>query len=118
MSGFSLRVVLDTVTPKLVRAPNLLRQAIVDELETGGVEMEGDARTYCPVRTGYLQSTIYHNVDPEKLALEIGATADYAPYVELGTRRMAAEPFIRPAFDAGEERLLQALAHGVLFAFQ
>ena len=84
MAGFSLRVVLDTVTPKLAKAPGLLRQAIVDELETGGVEMEGDARTYCPVRTGYLQSTIYHNVDPEKLALELGATADYCAVCGVG----------------------------------
>jgi len=46
--------------------------------------------------------------------LEFGATAYYAPFVELGTRHMAARPFIRPAFDANQQKLLDAMLVGAL----
>jgi HK97 gp10 family phage protein len=118
MGSFSLRIVSDTVTPKLIKAVPLIQQGIVDGLEMAGADMEAQAKDIVPVDTGFLQSTIYHNVDPASLTLELGATADYAAYVELGTRRMAAQPYIRPAFDAGQEALVQALALGVLSAFQ
>lgn len=29
----------------------------------------------------------------------VGPTADYAPYVEYGTRFMSAQPYVRPAFN-------------------
>jgi HK97 gp10 family phage protein len=118
MGSFSLRIVADTATPKLIKAAALLQQGIADGLEMAGADMESQAKDIVPVDTGFLQSTIYHNVDPASLTLELGATADYASYVEFGTRRMAAEPYIRPAFDAGQETLVQALALGVLSAFQ
>ena len=78
MPGFSLQIVADTVTAKLTKAPRLIRQAVLDELETAGMEMESDARQIVPVDTGYLQNTIYHKVDVATLLLELGATADYA----------------------------------------
>jgi HK97 gp10 family phage protein len=116
--SFSIRITEDTVTPKLLKGIPLIKQAIGDQLEVAGAEMEATARQIVPVRTGYLQSTIYHKTDPGELTLELGAKADYALYVEMGTRRMAAEPFIRPAWDAGEQKLLDAILHGIMWAFQ
>lgn len=34
------------------------------------------------------------------MAVEIGTNVEYAQFVELGTSRMAARPFLRPALDA------------------
>ncbi len=48
-----------------------------------------------PVRTGYLQSTIYAMV--QEWVAEIGAKAAYSYFVEFGTRYMAAHPFLYPA---------------------
>jgi hypothetical protein len=48
------------------------------------------------------------------LSLEFGATADYAPFVEFGTSRMAARSFIRASLDANQERILDAILTGVL----
>lgn len=31
--------------------------------------------------------------------VSVGTNVDYAPFVELGTHRQAAEPFLQPAFD-------------------
>ncbi|MGA8856199.1 MAG: HK97-gp10 family putative phage morphogenesis protein [Candidatus Bathyarchaeia archaeon] len=118
MPGFSIQIISDTVTPKLLKASALIKQAITNELEAAGAEMEATARRIVPVRTGYLQSTIYHKTDPNDLSLELGAKADYALYVEMGTRRMAAEPFLRPAWDAGEQKLLDSILFGIMWAFQ
>lgn len=115
MPGFSLQIVADTFTPKLIKATPLIKQAISDELESAGVEMEAQAREIVPVDTGFLQSTICHSA--KDLTLELGATADYSSFVEFGTRRMAAQPYIRPAFDAGQKQFLQALLQGILRAF-
>lgn len=116
--SFSIQITSDTVTPKLLAALPLMAKGIRDGLEEVGVEMESTAKQIVPVRTGFLRSTIYHKLDPSNNSLEIGATADYAMFVELGTRRMAAEPFIRPAFDAHQSQLLQALVLRIMSAFQ
>lgn len=117
MPGFSIRIVSDTVTPKLVAASALIKNSVSQELDVVGADMEDLARSIVPVDTGFLQSTIYHRVDPAALTLEFGATADYALFVEFGTRRMAAEPYIRPAFDANQQKFIDALTLGVLNAF-
>ena len=46
--------------------------------------------------------------------IEFGATAYYAPFHEFGTSRISAAPFIRPAFDANQQKFLNAVAFGVL----
>jgi len=46
--------------------------------------------------------------------IEFGATAYYAPFHEFGTSRISAAPFIRPAFDANQQKFQDALAVGVL----
>jgi HK97 gp10 family phage protein len=39
----------------------------------------------------------------------VGSNVEYAPYLEFGTRRMAARPFLRPAFDQVRSRILRML---------
>ena len=39
------------------------------------------------------------NITDGGLTAEAGATTEYAPYVEHGTRFMEAQPFVKPAFD-------------------
>ena len=59
--------------------------------------MVHEAKHLCPVRTGYLRSTISAKVTPSKA--EVGATAPYAGYVEFGTWKMGAQTSLRPSFD-------------------
>ena len=40
--------------------------------------------------------------------------AEYAAYVEMGTRKMGARPFLKPAVEKGESRLIQLLKEGLL----
>ena len=37
--------------------------------------------------------------------VSVGTNVDYAPFVELGTHRQAASPFLQPAFDDAVARL-------------
>ena len=39
------------------------------------------------------------NITDGGFTAEAGATTDYAPYLEEGTRFMEAQPFVKPAFD-------------------
>lgn len=74
-----------------------------------GPAILADAQTGCPVDTGALLSSLHQESADGGNAVRIvadakargseGAIEDYtyAVYVELGTRNMSAEPFMRPA---------------------
>jgi len=74
-------------------------------------KVEGEAKRLCPVDTGALQSSIHiekkekHRVDVVAGSSQIrnpksGVTTDeYAAYVEYGTARAPAQPYMRPAVD-------------------
>lgn len=49
------------------------------------------------VDTGFMRRSITMRVDITGLAGYITAGADYSPYLEYGTRKMDAQPFMRPA---------------------
>ena len=72
-----------------------IRAAYARALERIGMQAEGYAQDLCPVDTGNLRNSITHTTDGT--AAYIGTNAEYAPYVELGTRRAAAQPFLKPA---------------------
>jgi HK97 gp10 family phage protein len=55
------------------------------------------ARELVPVITGFLRDSIYVEETPDGIAF--GAHADYAGFVEFGTSKMQAEPFLRPAVE-------------------
>lgn len=69
--------------------------AFARALERIGLQAEGYAQDLCPVDTGTLRDSITHTAD--RNAAYIGTNVEYAPYVELGTRRAAAQPFLKPA---------------------
>jgi len=46
------------------------------------------------VRTGDLRKSITHEYDPSSQTASVGADIEYAPYVEYGTSRMKARPFM------------------------
>lgn len=54
------------------------------------------------VRTGRLRGSITWRPGKDAVSpfVDIGTAVFYAPFVELGTSRMAARPFLRPALQA------------------
>ncbi len=114
MPGWSATIIADTVTPKLAAFKGRIEHEVEMELDVVGADMKDIARSLVRVRTGFLQSTIYYMA--KGMLLEFGATADYASYNEFGTPRMSAQPFMRPALDVSEQRLLDAIRVGCLNA--
>ncbi len=77
--------------------PGALRKAIKKATKDAAIITKDIAMQECPVRTGFLRSTIYYRSEGP-FRYSVGATAGYAGYVEFGTQFMAAQPFLHPAF--------------------
>lgn len=73
-----------------------LKRKIAEALEVCGGVAESYAKELCPVDTGRLRNSITHAQTGEQEE-SIGSNVEYAPYVELGTRKMMAQPFLQPA---------------------
>ena len=67
-------------------------------LEICGGTAERYAKELCPVDTGRLRNSIAHEQINDHTE-QIGTNVDYAPFVELGTRRQKAQPYLRPAVE-------------------
>jgi HK97 gp10 family phage protein len=70
-------------------------QATERALEKIGLVAEGYAKKLTPVDTGRLRNSITHEVDGNDVY--IGSNVEYAPYVELGTSKQKAQPYLKPA---------------------
>jgi len=110
---WGVKIVRDTVTPKLRRFREKMPEKVTDEILRVGAQMEAYAKSIVPVRTGYLRSTIVFRAFERPLMFWFGATAPYASFVEFGTRFMAPRPYLRPALDAYLPRLMAAIKNGV-----
>lgn len=94
-----LRGQADTLVP---RASAVVRKVAFDT--------EADAKRLAPVDTGNLRNSITTAVTGDGLTAAVVATASYAPFVELGTSRMAPQPFMGPATDRNKEAFYDAMA--------
>ena len=78
------------------------------------LDIEGDAKAFCPVDTGNLRNSIGHSDlrtvgQSGVLEAEIGPTAAYGKFVEFGTSRQGPAAFMGPALDRREPGFLAAM---------
>lgn len=73
------------------------KSATSQALDEIGMIAEGYAKRKCPVDTGNLRSSITHQVDYQGKKVYVGTNVEYAPYVEMGTSKQTAQPYLRPA---------------------
>jgi len=93
--------------------PEAMLEHVQKAIITVGERVADDARKFCPVRTGYLQSTIGLQPDVNKWTFYVVATAPYAIYVEYGTRRMAPRLFVTRAVELHRQELLDEVVRAV-----
>ncbi len=94
-------------TQAINRFDAAMQKRIQEQLAFWAESVKADAQRLVPVRTGYLQSTIFaRNLDWQ---VEVGAEATYAAAVEFGTFNMQAQPYLNPAVEAQLPRLEGAL---------
>jgi len=65
-------------------------------MEEMALKVEREAKRIVPVRTGRLRASIHHG-KIEAHVYFVGSPVYYAPFVEYGTRKMSAKPYLRPA---------------------
>ena len=61
-------------------------------------EIVGQAISIVPVKDGNLRNSIQAREDGDGAI--VGTNIEYAAFVEYGTRRMSARPYLRPAIDS------------------
>lgn len=73
-----------------------LSEQLATALEAIGMQAESYAKLLCPVDTGNLRNSITHQQAGDA-AEAIGTNVEYAAYVEMGTSKMKAQPYLEPA---------------------
>lgn len=95
-TGVTIRV----VSNRIPQVRGAIREAVVAEVQKATFQVEALAKAKAPVRTGTLRRSIHSVFEAGGLRGIVGPSVGYGRYVELGTRRMGARPFMRPAAEA------------------
>ena len=80
----------------------LKEKATMDDVKNvvrmNGAEMHRNTQRNAPVDTGFMKRSVQLEKRDDGMSARVYPTAEYAPYVEYGTRFMGAQPFVRPAY--------------------
>lgn len=83
-------------------------------LYNGAVILEEESKYLCPVVTGFLRDS--HMIEVvSKNRVDVNVTAYYAKFVEYGTSKMEAQPFLRPAIETKKKEIFQAIGEEINF---
>jgi len=86
---------------RLIIDKNKLREVIDNSpakyFSTVVTNITEDAKQLCPVDTGALRDSIKKDINIEEKKAIISANTDYAVFVELGTSKQVAQPYLRGA---------------------
>ncbi len=92
-------VVAKIVFDKLPELQAQLRRQASAAIRKAAYDIEAHAKAVVPVDTGNLKNSIQTTMENDLTAI-VGTHVEYAPYVEYGTHRMAARPYLGPAAEA------------------
>lgn len=100
---------LTKLTPKQMRAVER------NSLRAGGQLLAKRAKARAPMRTGRLRKrgvTVSVSVSMSAAEVNVG-TGRIGLFNELGTKRMQAQPFMRPALDESQDEIIEAYGEAV-----
>lgn len=82
------------------------KKALISAVNVSGNELQSYAQTYAPVKTGNLRRSITTRLNTQGKDIQaiITSHAGYSGYLEWGTRRMSARPFMRPALNDEKDK--------------
>jgi HK97 gp10 family phage protein len=78
------------------------RKTVQREVLRATLAVQRRAKQLCPVDTGRLRNSIAVELEEGGMNGAVGTNVKYAPFVEFGTSRTPAQPYLLPAFE--EER--------------
>jgi len=87
----------DNTAAALAEAKRLTKE----KLTFAALKVERTAKLpgYCPVKTGTARRSITHDIAPDGKSAKVGSNVEYFPYIEMGTRKMAAHAPLRRALE-------------------
>lgn len=97
----------DKLEAKLKRNTDL--GAVRTVVRKNGAELQGKTQKNAPVDSGNLKRSIGLDITDNGMTAEVEPTADYAAYVEYGTRFMEAQPYLKPAYDEQKKKFVKDL---------
>ena len=99
---------LDKFIRKAQNKPREARRAVSAELQRSALRVERKAKMTAAVDTGFMRNGIFV-ARVGMLRYKVTSPAGYSVYVELGTRKMKAQPFLGPAVKEESEVLFKNL---------
>jgi|AntRauMFilla1563_2_1112583.scaffolds.fasta_scaffold89376_2 HK97 gp10 family phage protein len=84
--------------------PAMTKKVAGDFLPIAAKVVESSAKRNAPVDTGMLRLGIMSQVKGDKAI--VSSLASYSTHVEYGTKKMKAQPFMRPALDKNRMKLI------------
>lgn len=93
------------------------RGVLRDAMRSAARPVVASAKAKVPVRTGALKRSISHRVSVKRSSAEATIGFDrkifYGRFIELGTSKMSAKPFLRPALDESEQKIADAFVAAI-----
>lgn len=121
---FNIETNIDAVISDLTGSTEQALRAAADELSNTAYSVEKTAKENIKrnktVDTGRLLGSISTNVkqDGSGVTAEVGTNVEYANYIEYGTCKMGAKPFLNPAFEEETEGLENRIRQAIRDAFR
>jgi HK97 gp10 family phage protein len=93
-------------------------EVLAKAAEAGGRVALSEARRRCPVKTGRLRASLTLTQGRKTPAranvrIEHGKKEYYGKFVELGTRKQPARPFMRPAVDENKQQISEVVTEEI-----
>lgn len=91
---------------------------VINGMEAACLFAKAQAKAHAPVGTGLMKARITHKITARGKSITgyVGvfknSGAFYAQFVELGTSKMAARPFLRPAVFGNAKKIMKLVAGG------
>lgn len=83
------------------------KRAVEKALTASALLVEGDAKLRSPVDTGNLRSSISHKVGTNKATIFVPQSVPYGVFVEYGTSRQVAQPYLEPALRENKDKIIK-----------
>lgn len=98
MTGVTVKLNISGLDKLIKETPMKVSNAV----RATALQVEAQAKLIVPVDTGFLKSSIQTEMTGN-LTAQITPHAEYAAYVEFGTKNMAAQPYLIPAMEKAKD---------------
>lgn len=87
------------------------------EVQRSLLNIQRGAKERCPVDTGRLRASIATETTDDGLSGVVGTNVEYGPFVEFGTSRMVAQPYLFPSWEEERPQFIERLRRELGSAF-